>query len=80
VEVFNVNPAGVDVDYITDSVNFRMYVGRYDNEHEIINFQCRGDSLVIRKLGERDFRGERGVIDTQVYSIKELKSVGEFEY
>ena len=79
VEAFNVNPAGVDADYITDSVNFRLYVGKFDNEHEIYRYSCSGDSLLIRKFAVLDFSGIRKVIDTRVFSIKELKSKGKFE-
>ena len=79
VETFNVNPAGVDADYITDSVNFRLYAGKFDNEHENISFWCSGDSLVIEKIADVDFSGVRKVIDTRVFSIKELKSKGKFE-
>jgi hypothetical protein len=49
IEVFNVNPAGVDEDYLTDSSNFRVYVGQFDNEHENFGYVCNGDSIKIIK-------------------------------
>jgi hypothetical protein len=79
VETFNVHPAGVDADYITDSVNFRMYTGKWDNEHENFRYSCSGDSLIIQKIAEVDTSFVRQVIDTKVFSIKELKSKGMFE-
>lgn len=51
LEVFNVNPAGVDSEYLTDSTNFRIYIGRFDNEHEFFKYQCRQDSVYILKIG-----------------------------
>ncbi|HEY1200141.1 MAG TPA: hypothetical protein VGE79_04120, partial [Niastella sp.] len=79
VETINVNPAGVDADYITDSVSFRLYVGKLDNEHENISFWCSCDSLVIEKIADVDTSRVRQVIDTRVFSIKELKSKGKFD-
>jgi hypothetical protein len=78
-EIFNVNPAGVDAGYITDSVNFRLYAGKFDNEHENIRFWCSGDSLVLQKIADVDTSIARQVIDTRVFSIKELKSKRKFE-
>ena len=51
VEEFIVNPAGVAADYLTDSTNFRLYVGNWDTDHENFSYACRGDSIVIEKLG-----------------------------
>lgn len=79
LETFNVNPAGVDAGYITDSVNFRLYTGKFDNEHENISVWCFGDSLVIEKIADVDTSSARQVIDTRIFSIKELKSKGRFE-
>jgi hypothetical protein len=59
--------------YITDSLNFRMYIGRYDGEHENYNCTCEGDSLILKKLKSNEFTGLREVVSTQVYSLSELK-------
>lgn len=48
-EDFNVNPAGVDAVYLTDSVNFRIFIGEYDFEHENISCTLEGDTLDIFK-------------------------------
>jgi hypothetical protein len=79
VETFNVNPAGVDADYITDSVSFRLYVGKLDNEHELYRYSCSGDSLLIRKFADIDTSSARQVVETRVFRINELKSKGRFE-
>ena len=49
VERFNINIFGVDAEYITDSINFRYYIGKYDNEHEQLIVICNNDSLIIEK-------------------------------
>jgi len=78
-ENFNVNPAGVDAVYLTDSLSFRLYVGKYDNEHENFNFGCKGDSVIIKKLASIDTTGIMKVIETNVYNLKDLKTKGRFE-
>jgi hypothetical protein len=71
VESFNINPAGVDADYLTDSINFRIYVGDWDNEHENFTYECKGDSVFIEKIDASgvNFR----VLETKVFAIKDLK-------
>ena len=49
LEYFNINPFGVEEVYLTDSVNFRVYIGKYDAEHEKVRCQVEGDTLVVRK-------------------------------
>ena len=79
VERFNINPAGIDEDYLTDSLNFRIYVGKWDNEHENFNYTCSGDSVLIKKLGIIDTTGEFQVLEKRVFSLKELKTKKVFE-
>ncbi len=62
VEVFNVNTFGVDADYLTDSVNFRKYIGDFDYEHENYSYACKGDSIFIIKT----VNGNRWARDTIV--------------
>jgi len=63
VETFNVNPFGVDEDYLTDSLNFRMFVGKYDVEHETFTYVCKEDSLIIYKKAE-DTSGKWKKVDS----------------
>jgi len=77
-EVFNVNPAGVDAGYLTDSINFRLYIGKWDNEHEYFHLMCDGDSLTIDKEPIVD-SGFPKPIEPQKYSLKELKTTKKFE-
>ena len=50
VEDFNINPAGVDELYMTDSLNFKVYVGKFDKEHKNFSFKYNGDSIIVMKL------------------------------
>lgn len=52
VENFNVNPFGVDEVYLTDSLNFRVYVGKCDVEHERFTFVCKEDNIIVYKKAE----------------------------
>lgn len=36
--------------YLTDSVNFRFYIGAFDNAHENYTYQCKGDTIYIEKI------------------------------
>jgi len=72
MEVYNVNPAGVDAAFLTDSVNFRIYLGKFDNEHENFNCYCNGDTVFIRKLASIDTSKVRQVVSKTTYSLKEL--------
>src|SRR5215212_2134606 len=50
VEIFNTVSPGVNAHYLTDSVNFRLFAGKYDNEHENFSYRCEGDTLLILKI------------------------------
>jgi hypothetical protein len=52
VENFNVNPFGVAASYLTDSVNFRKYIRRWDEDHETYRFYCKDDNVLIMKTVE----------------------------
>lgn len=78
-ENFNINPAGLDEVYLTDSLNFRLFVGKIDNEHENFHFICKGDSVFIEKIASIDTTSIMKVIETRVYSLVKLRRVGKFE-
>jgi hypothetical protein len=71
VEYFNINSAGVDEVYLTDSVNFRIYIGRYDTEHQKVGCEVNGDTIVIfkNKAGEG---GVRVIMDLKQLSKQYL--------
>jgi hypothetical protein len=41
-------------DYVTDSVNFRFYIGTFDNAHENITYECKGDSVYIERISMQE--------------------------
>lgn len=49
VEVYEVNYFGVDADYLTDSIRFKKYIGKFDAEHETYRYWCSGDSIYVMK-------------------------------
>jgi hypothetical protein len=72
-EVYNINPAGVDEDYLTDSSTFRIFIGKFDSDHENFSYVCSGDSIKVLKLAT-DTSGERmKLVDSRVLSLSELK-------
>ena len=93
VEVYNVNPAGVDADYLTDSISFRKYIGKYDEEHENYSYTCKGDSVYIMKTvrGNRWAKWDTAAngtmtvisnfdtIQNLMFSITQLKKLDNFK-
>ena len=70
VEKFTTS-VGLDAEYLTDSVNFRLYVGKRDDEHENFVYECKIDSVFIEKI---DLSGNsKRILETKAYSLKELK-------
>lgn len=93
LEVYNINPAGVDADYLTDSTNFRMYVGSYDNEHDYFTYECSNDSIYILKIqtgntnchwvtlsnGKQTVQCDIDTIERKTVSLSQLKKLHKFE-
>jgi hypothetical protein len=73
-EVFNINPAGVDETYLTDSINFEIYIGKYDNEHEKFSIVCLGDSIQILKLKEETYGNKMKIIGSRTLSLSDLEA------
>jgi hypothetical protein len=74
VETFNVNPAGVDEDYLTDSLSFRIFVGKFDNEHENFSYVCNGDSIRIMKLAVEASGRKMKITESKLLSLADLKN------
>ncbi len=69
VEIFNVNPFGVNEEYLTDSVNFKINVGKLDSDHEQISYYCSGDSMkIVKYLTDNIPKG----IDSVMISMTDL--------
>jgi len=68
-------------DYLTDSANFRIYVGTYDDSPEKYFYTCKGDSIYIeKKRFEEDpkspdaSKGTITTVEKKVYSLLTLKT------
>lgn len=70
-EVFNVNPAGVDEAFLTDSENFRVYIGKIDNEHDLLRYSCNGDTISVFKFSQ-DSTGVMKMVDRRALSLRNL--------
>ena len=54
IEVFTANSLGLNQEYITDSTDFRIYIGTVDEEHDYYLYECRNDSIYIKKVKPSD--------------------------
>lgn len=75
VETFRINPAGEYADYLTDSVNFRIYIGIFDPEEDLYSYTCKGDSIIVEKFNrgrESDYHTHE-TLSKKVYSLRELR-------
>jgi hypothetical protein len=65
--------------YLTDSINFRKYLGTYDDAKESIATECNGDSVnVYRQImdpGTNRFK----IVNAIVFSLSELRKKKIFE-
>ena len=67
VEVYRHKFIDVSYDYLTDSSNFRIYVGKFDNEHGYYRYNCQGDSIGISETHEGK------IITIRKYSLIDLR-------
>ena len=59
---------------MTDSMSFKIYIGKFDNEHENFSYVCSGDSIKVLKLTEVAGAGERMKrVDSIILSVSDLK-------
>lgn len=75
----------LSAEYFTDSTNFRIYSGHYDDENEFIYYRIDKDSLIVEKLGYKKGYGygqgqENIEVKTKkVYSLMYLKNKHIFQ-
>ncbi len=57
-KIFSGGAYGGDMmtDYLTDSANFRFYVGTFDNAHEVYTYECKVDIIFITKISMQEER------------------------
>ena len=65
-------------DYLTDSLNFRLYVGIHGDEDNF-EYACANDSIYIIRLSQRGVEKAKIVDTLEVYSLNELKRKKIFE-
>jgi hypothetical protein len=70
VEVYNVWFNTLRASYVTDSINFRMYAGTYNDENEIISFKCDRGRLLV----EKDTKSQLLINDTITIGNKRVLS------
>lgn len=72
-------------DYLTDSINFRMYVGTLDNAHENFNYECKGDSVYIERVSIEEegipnkTKTVVKVIEKRIVDLEILRKKNKFE-
>lgn len=69
--------------YLTDSVNFRVYLGTYDDENGYIYCKIHGDNIYVEKRehgkGSSPQWDTLKVVVRTMYSLKELRKQHKFE-
>ncbi|MFX1705666.1 hypothetical protein PV783_16990 [Chitinophaga sp. CC14] len=79
--VFGSGAFGGDImgEYLTDSTNFRMFVGTFDNAHETFSYKCEGDSVLIYKRVTGADGSTWVVKSLRTFSLLDLKKKKKFE-
>ena len=63
-------------DYITDSVNFRVYIGTHD-EHSNFLYRCIGDTIIVEKFERNNISEVK--IDSSILLLSKLKKEKRFD-
>jgi hypothetical protein len=61
--------------YLTDTLNFRVCVGEFDNSIEHFSYKNNEDTIEIQKLETSDGGGSFQTISKKNYDIKKLKAL-----
>lgn len=65
--------------YLTDSTMFRLYLGTFDEESEIISVQVNGDQIVVDQGSNYRHASEPHPIHETIYSLAKLRQEHAFE-
>jgi hypothetical protein len=85
VEIFKIQPVDMCSDYFTDSVNFRIYIGKFDPANESFSFKCEGDSVYIEEVqfyetvGTTSYKRTNKVIEKKAVDLNELRKKKIFQ-
>ena len=83
VEIFSAGIIGnLKADYLTDSINFRIYIGTFDDESERLYYKIVGDSIFVQKIVPK--KGFVPGTQTEIeferhYSLGDLKAQRRFD-
>jgi hypothetical protein len=74
VEVFVSSFNGLRSSYLTDSVNFRLFAGNFDDEKENMSYKCSGDQVTIEKDERVDevFKIDSSFVDNKLVTTPNL--------
>jgi hypothetical protein len=83
VEVYKVFASGAHggdliAEYLTDSTNFRKYIGTYDDGFEIYTYSCDETAIVVRRI-KREVGTKNKEISRIVLDLKTLRNSKTFE-
>ncbi|HTK21918.1 MAG TPA: hypothetical protein VL442_20515 [Mucilaginibacter sp.] len=73
---------GLNSMYLTDSVNFRKYLGVYDDGYEHIDISCKGDSIIVTKTSSEFISPQWSnpkLLERKSYSLSKLKKDHDFD-
>jgi len=74
--VYNVGVLNnLTANYLTDSLNFRIYTGTFDDENGYIYYQCAGNSISIEKREQTNqvFRVDNSIVNGKLVTTPDLK-------
>ena len=74
VERYSHNSIDVAYYYLTDSTNFRIFIGKFDNEHGGYHFNCLNDSIEIFEVYEEK------IVNSKKYSFVNLRKRKDFNF
>ena len=79
--VFGSGAYGSDVHsmYLTDSINFRKFIGTYDTGDQMLFTECVGDSIIITKSTRLRGNNTETINFIKRYSKKDLIRENKFE-
>ena len=64
-------------DYLTDSTNFRIYIGSHDLNASF-NYHCKGDSVIVRKYSHNENKPKK-ILEESIFSLSKLRKEHKFE-
>lgn len=62
-------------EYLTDSANFRVFVGSYDDYDSGFSYDCSGDSLTVNSIYRSDTDTVFRIKKTKFYKLSNLKKL-----